>query len=1588
MATTLESGPRLGIQVRVFRGDMTDWPRIYREFCNMLGTVPYGGGTLREALYEPRPVAAMMESLGGAAVKTESDSSQTSGGGAELSVDTGAAEQKEDKDKQSLAARQRAWDVRNAMVFSRLSLCLDAERASLIRRFDHDGENGQMPDGVGAWRALREKYEKTGEAQIERLHKLFSDETMKGPTEDPAYYFCRIDEYINRLEAMGEPLSNYSITGRVKKVLADSGTHYFLLLTILKRQPSLSYEALRKEVCEHYDDNIAGLATNDKGAALYGAAGAGDGPRRCFICSSTGHLMKDCPSKPSGGGRGGGGHGGRGHGGRGRGGGRGGGHKKPQACWNCDKTGHKRHECPEKPKKQAANLADGGDGDVGQEQYVAFTATLGADMTAPVAGLGDNYYSIHDGSGRQLSLVDSRGTFTVLEHKHAGDVIGCDVAFNATEFDDDPGAAQFGLLGMMVDSGCTIHMVKPKYIRDLYDVREHRAEITVADGRKVMSTHMGRIKGEATTSDGRLTLIQLSNVLVVPGLSTNLLSVQRLTLAGGSVEFSPDKADILMGRIRMPCDRRGQLYSLTIHTNRARAGPRMLPSEGVSERASERAFAASTADLWHQRLGHRNMADVRRLGEQDVGIPTGLTIEGRCDICEVGKHSSQSFPSSAVRSATQPFEILHADLGTVEVPSMRENKYFGLVTCEKTRYRIALFLPRKNAFLERFREMVLDVKALTNGGKIKRLHTDNGGEFIGVECEAWLKAQGILHTTTGAHAPQQNGIAERGIGVVVDMARCMLLQSGLGKQLWDEAVNTTCYLLNRQPTSALGGNTPYYALHGKQAAMDHLRVFGCRVWTQVPHGKRKKLDGKGQRGIMVGYNRNNRRSYRVYYPETDRILESVHVTFDEGVFPANPQQSESSPVLKPTQRHGDATPKLVSFDFEPTIIPHAATDVPDGTDHGGPAEGGEVEEPSASSEPRDDQVLDRMGAVVMRTHRNLQRKRLARAGDGPVEVDTSVGADGQVEVDTSVGADQEAEPPVLGRGHRIKTQLLCTIPGCKERPIHHQAHHVANRPTSISLFEGMAMRASADMLDEPRNYKEAMASPEAEFWKQACEEELRGLIKRGTFTLVSLPPGAKAIGSTWTFKKKRNAAGEVVRYKARLCVQGFTQVWGVDYGDTHSPVVSWEIIRVVFALTALLDYELHLMDVEQAFLQSDLQERVLVRQAEGHVQTGSNDGAMVYLLHKSLYGLKQASRNWYKRINGYLIEYGLKPSDADPCLYTMVKDDGTVLLVLLYVDDLAIVGSGLEVVTKFKTAIAKEFEMKDLGELEYMLGVQIKRDRANRTLEMLQTGYFDQVLARFDMGGHRPISTPMDSAKGAPARVTAADGGSVHQHYMAAVGCIMYGALITRPDVAFVAQALGRHLQSSTDVHMTAAKDVLRYLKGTRDMGIKFSPAPDTHGAIVLKGYVDSDWASDVATRRSTSAYLFTIGGGCVSWRSKLQPTVALSSAEAEYVAAAAATQEAVFLRRALADLGHVQPDPTILYEDNQGAIAMSENPVHRQRSKHIDVKHNFVREKVGSLEIKLVYVPTQDQLADMLTKPLAKIQLMRLRGRVMGYEK
>uniref|UniRef100_A0AAV1VK26 Integrase catalytic domain-containing protein n=1 Tax=Peronospora matthiolae TaxID=2874970 RepID=A0AAV1VK26_9STRA len=517
--------------------------------------------------------------------------------------------------------------------------------------------------------------------------------------------------------------------------------------------------------------------------------------------------------------------------------------------------------------------------------------------------------------------------------------------------------------------------------------------------------------------------------------------------------------------------------------------------------------------------------------------------------------------------------------------------------------------------------------------------------------------------------------------------------------------------------------------------------------------------------------------------------------------------------------------------------------------------------------------------------------------------------------------------------------------------------------------------------ETPTTFKSAMESSDSGKWKEACDSEFDSLQRNDTWEIVPLPKGRKAIGCRWVFRVKENQDGEVERFKARLVAKGFSQKFGVDYEETFAPVAKFTSIRVVLSMAAKYGLMLHQMDVKTAFLNGSLNEDIYMDQPDGYLDATQPD--YVCKLKRSLYGLKQSPRMWNQTIDGFMIKMGFKKCESDHCIY-IKRDDQDMILVVLYVDDLILASSNNELLKSTKMALSKRFEMTDLGELDYFLGMEIKNDRKTGMVTVQQTKFLKSVLTKFGMDNSKPVKTPQDPGlkltKNMCEQECKHEDTMCNVPYRSAVGGIMYLMVATRPDLAAAVGSLSQFSSDPCPTHWQALKRVLRYLQATPNHGLEFTREEGSR----ICGYTDADWAGDIESRRSTSGYVFMMSGGCISWKSQKQRTVALSSTEAEYMALSEATKEAVWLKVLLGELGEMTSDEAIkMYEDNQGSIALAKNPEFHKRTKHIDIRYHFVREKVESGEVVLEYCPTQDMLADMMTKPIAAVQFENIRDRL-----
>ncbi|KAJ9536773.1 hypothetical protein OSB04_un000077 [Centaurea solstitialis] len=498
-------------------------------------------------------------------------------------------------------------------------------------------------------------------------------------------------------------------------------------------------------------------------------------------------------------------------------------------------------------------------------------------------------------------------------------------------------------------------------------------------------------------------------------------------------------------------------------------------------------------------------------------------------------------------------------------------------------------------------------------------------------------------------------------------------------------------------------------------------------------------------------------------------------------------------------------------------------------------------------------------------------------------------------------------------------------------------------------YLGFLVSQDSRDLNEPTSYGEAVSGSESEQWQEAMKAEMQSMYDNQVWELTDLPQHCKAVGRKWVFKKKTDMDGNVHTFKARLVAKGFTQTHGIDYDETFSPV----------AMLNLSEWKVN--------------RRRLYGTTKGF-EDPKNPNKVCRLL-KSIYGLKQASRSWNLHFDERIKEFGFTKSEFEPCVYT--KFSGSIVTFLvLYVDDILLIGNDIPTLQSVKSWLSKCFQMKDLGEAAYILGIKIYRNRSRRLIGLSQSTYIDKILKKFRMDESKKGFIPMQHGivlSKTQCPVSSQDQDKMKSvPYASAIGSIMYAMLCTRPDVAYSVSVTSRYQQNPGEPHWVAVKNILKYLRRTKEMFLVFGGSEDE---ISVTGYSDASFQTDRDDFRSQSGYVFTLNGGAISWKSSKQDTIANSTTEAEYIAASDAAKEAVWLRNFLSDLRVVASisRPIDIFCDNSGAVAQAKEPREHHKSRHVLRKYHLIREIIGRGDVRICKIPTEDNVADPLTKPLAR---------------
>ena len=1003
----------------------------------------------------------------------------------------------------------------------------------------------------------------------------------------------------------------------------------------------------------------------------------------------------------------------------------------------------------------------------------------------------------------------------------------------------------------------------------------------------------------------------LKDVLFVSGFKFNLVSVSALTVNSDIVLLFSHAGFLIQDtstkRMIGKGDRQADLYVL-----QADCSPQF---SSLVNRVS--------AQVWHDRLGHLSFKKLQPM-RHVLDFATSHHFQP-CYICPLAKQRRLPFVAHN-NLAAKPFDIVHCDVwGAYHVASHAGHRYFLTLVDDCTRFCWVYLMKQKSDvhhLLPRFYAMI----GTQFGLPIKQFRSDNARELVFAE---YFAKTGTLHQFSCVECPQQNSVVERKHQHLLNVARALYFQSRVPIRFWSECVLTATYLINRTPSPLLHNSSPYESLYHKSVDYSSLRVFGCLVFASTYTAHRTKFQPRARTCVFLGYPPGVK-GYRLYDVVNKEIFISRDVVFHETIFPFHTVVTHES-VVDPFVDLVLPRPQVTEIP-PVTEVPHVVSPSPMAAD---PCLTDSTDVVSVPSSP----------PVISSQHSDPL----------PMAVTTPA---------VRKSSRVISKPNYLKDFH---CSLISTADSSARLTSPHSLSSVLAYDSLSSSHRAFALSVSMDF--EPQFFHQAVKYPH---WQTAMKEELDAMENNHTWSVVPLPPDKKSIGCRWLFKNKFNADGTIARHKARLVAKGYNQQEGIDFIDTFSPVAKLVTVKMLLALAAARKWHLAQLDVNNAFLNGDLFEEVYMDLPLGYTPQGDfspKNGKLACRLHKSIYSLKQASRQWNIKFTQALVQFGFIQSKSDYSLFTKGVGSQFVALVL-YVDDIIVAGPDGTTIAEVKQFLHSQFKLKDLGSLKFFLGLEIARSSSGIVVSQRQ--YALQLLEDFGFIDSKPVHTPMNPK----VILTATDGDLLEDAtlYRRLVGRLLY-LTISRPDITFAVHALSQFIAAPRFPHLQAAHHLLRFIKAQPGLGLFFSAS----SSLQLRAFSDADWATCPDSRRSITGFCVFLGDSLISWKSKKQTTVSRSSAEAEYRALAAAASEVVWLQQLLSDFSFPSSSPALLFCDNQAAIHIASNPMFHERTKHIEIDCHFVRDRIQSGSLKLLPIRSRHQLADMFTKPLPASLLVPL---------
>lgn len=1284
------------------------------------------------------------------------------------------------------------------------------------------------------------------------------------------------------------------------------------------------------------------------------------------------------------------------------------GRKETRTCYGCGEVGHIRPNCPNKKRKEDKDEDDDDSSDdraAGVGPRVHF-ATSERKRWESKAGKSD------DSKRRKVEAVGciSRDTLVV------GSVKG----------------SAGNLIEWALDSCSDVHVCNQQdLLSSLKKDEEHVFQAydgKVSDDEQTGNVHLRVVNSKQPHQELSL---QFRNVLFKPNAPDNLLSLDLLEKNGWTVKFGRRDSH----RVAWLTKDRSQIL-LTKSRGRYRLKAKVTPVYRIPA-VHQRKTRDNGDSLvrWHLRFAHLNTPTIKHMAKEQVA--TGMNEKLRDDVdmpcwsCKSAKLTRMSYKRTNTRRATKPYQKLMSDMCYVNIATYDGYKHFQLVQDEASRYLWGFLLKEKHEATD----VVMDhIKwLLAQGFKVEVFNSDQGRELLNQKLRSFLRACGIEYTWTNAYSPEENGLVEKMNGVVMARVRCLLKTADMPFSLWGEAFEFAVEVGNVSGTSALEGDTPYFRRFGERPDISNLKTWGCLVFVFTPKVLRtSKLEDTGKPGLFLGYAKHSE-SYRVLSLLTGNVQEVRSVEFHEE-WTVDRDYVERLLSNRYGKGH-NSLPRIVPYVRLPVLASVTETldenrkrrrcdgDSPSCYDTevsppvdasgfcGGPLSEVEDSFPVAagirpelcgtntllSSEAEVDVCGGKRGLVELPNSDSddglrhpMSREISPSVGEAAVvegedDSDDAIVADiGADSFDTLENEMSTSEPAILmseveerlsDSGSDTDEEEMKDTTESFRRSRRVRWPNPRYKDFEVELPSSLIIE-SVNAVMEPQTVEEALNVPDADKWKEALEKEYGDLMRNCTWELVDRPKNKKVLTSKWVFVRKRDAHGNVVRHRARITIKGCQQRYGVDFWETYSPVVAQEAVKLVLLLALHLGLSCKHVDFVTAFLNGPIDDAEIYMEIPEYFDDGS--GRVCKLL-RSLYGLKQAPMIWYQTLDKHLRACGFKRCKMDGGVYTR-SVGGSPIFVTVYVDDLVIAGTDENIELVISELRAK-FKLKDLGPVKDLLHMEIEYV-PGQVLWMSQRGYIDKVLKRFGMENCRPVSTPQTLGnQPEPVEEGQAGVNDPNVPYRELVGCLQYLVQGTRPEIANAVRMLSKYMSKYTREHYVMAKRVLRYLQGTRDHGLLWEkPAsPDLH----FTAYADADLGGEKDDRRSITGYVLQMNGCTYAYKSHKQSITYDDTCSSEFVAAAECSVMIVWTHNLCEELKLRRRHKTVLYQDNQSAIKVIKSTKGNYKVKGVDLKFHRIKDLYERGDFDIVYCPTQDMLADILTKPLGATQFAKLRERL-----